>query len=89
MSEIYEGDIDQTRPGGNIREPAGNSYRSSGASPERSGRREKDFSASNREAREGIDPETGEKVQLLTKKQFQDALFKSLKDPSLKCKIKK
>lgn len=44
-----------------------------------SGRR-KDFSSWNREMRDQIDPETGERTQLLTKKQYQDLLKKGLKE---------
>lgn len=49
-----------------------------GARPE--DRRIKDFSAANREAREGIDPETGEKVELLTKKQYLEKMRKELRE---------
>ena len=40
----------------------------------------KDFSAYNRELSQQIDPETGERVQLLTRRQFEKQLRKSLKD---------
>lgn len=48
----------------------------------------KNFSDYHRELRDQIDPDTGERIQLLTRKQFDEALFKSLKDPSLKVRIK-
>lgn len=35
-----------------------------------------------------IDPDTGERVQLLTRKQFGELLLKELKDPELKRKMK-
>lgn len=50
--------------------------------------RHKDFSSYNREMCQQIDPETGERVQLLTRKQFGELLLKELKDPELKRKIK-
>lgn len=48
----------------------------------------KDFSSYNREMCQQIDPNTGERVQLLTRKQFGELLLKELKDPELKRKMK-
>lgn len=42
--------------------------------------REKNFSDYNRELSQQIDPETGERVQLLTKKQYVKFIFSLLKE---------
>jgi hypothetical protein len=58
----------------------GSSGRENGSGHEEELIRHKDFSSWNREMRDQIDPETGERTQLLTKRQFRELLRKQLRE---------
>jgi hypothetical protein len=59
------------------RAPRGNA--DPGGTGEQERRPEKDFSAYNRELTQQIDPDSGERVQLMTKKQFLKLQMQELK----------
>lgn len=58
------------RMGEAARNRLGSDHEAESGSPDQIGKIHKDFSAYNREIRDQVDPETGQRVRLLTKKQL-------------------